>query len=63
MKYPTLREVETASDTDLQRWNRFLPSPADDDQQRVLEKIVDRYNERKAADPDAMVAASKAVGW
>jgi succinate dehydrogenase flavin-adding protein (antitoxin of CptAB toxin-antitoxin module) len=60
--YPTFQQVEEASDVQLVSWVRGLPSP-NDANRSILERILERHAERKKADPGAMVAASKLVGW
>jgi hypothetical protein len=63
MQYPTLEHAKTAGIVYLQECVRYLPSPANDAQVEIMNAIVKRYNELKAANPADAVAASKAVGW
>ncbi len=64
MNWPTVQQVEESSDYEqVMRWQRRLPTPANDDELTVLNAVMKRYGELRAADPGAMVAASKAVGW
>ena len=40
--YPRLEDVDDASDFNLLVWYRFLPSPENDEQRTVLDKIIQR---------------------
>lgn len=62
--WPTVDEVLACDDpVTVQRWVRFLSGPTSDEQLRVIDAVLDRYRTLRDADPAAMVAASKAVGW
>ena len=61
--YPTLAQVESASLTDLVRWQRFLPSPIDENQRAAIERVGRRIAAQRANDPAAFTAASKTVGY
>jgi hypothetical protein len=41
--FPTMEEVEKANHEQLARWYRFLPSGDSREQQRVLDKIAERF--------------------
>lgn len=58
--YPALAAVATASNYDIMRWNRFLPSPENDEQVEIIKAVVDRLC---AMDPAEKTRVSKAVGW
>lgn len=60
--YPTRRQVEVAGLIGLTGWLRWLPSPNDENRE-IMDLIVRRHGELKAADPAAAVHASKVVGW
>lgn len=61
-RWPTLEEVEAADVRQLLSWNRFLPSPTDEERP-AADRVFKRLGELKAADPAAFVAASKDLGW
>lgn len=61
-RWPSMEEVEAADVVALLRWNRFLPSP-DDDERPAAQRAFERLGELKAKDPGAFVAASKGIGW
>lgn len=58
--WPSSDDVDHATPAQLMRWNRFLESPRDDFQRRVLTKIIDALGNLPR---DAYVAASKEAGW
>lgn len=41
--FPTLAQVENANHEQLARWYRFLPSGDTREQQRILDKVADRF--------------------
>lgn len=57
-----MEEVERADVVALLRWNRFLPSPTDDERAAAT-RAFERLGELQAADPGAFVEASKGLGW
>ena len=71
MKYPSMKQVETASHEQLARWYRFLPSPGasasgTDDFEDVLdheaaiqERIIERFGCFGGMNPQL----SKKIGW
>lgn len=69
--YPTMEAVEAADHLSLCRWQRFLPSPAQnrighDDFDEVLKreaKIMDRIVERVKELGGFTPAISKSLGW
>ncbi len=62
--YPTLEEVTGCEDVEAcLRWNRFLPSPTNDDQVAIIDAVVRRLGILRARDNDAYVRASKNLGW
>lgn len=61
-RYPTSDEIERAGLETLVVWNRYLPSPTDE-QRPILERIVARYRDLAEQDPAAAVRASRRVGW
>lgn len=61
---PTVEQVEESTDVEeVLRWNRFLPSPRNDDEIAVINAVVKRLAELRAQSNDAYVAASKSIGW
>lgn len=62
--YPTAEQVRASDDVEaVLRWNRFLPSPANDEQVTVIDAVIKRLGELRARDNDAYVRASKNLGW
>lgn len=59
MEYPTEEQVQRAPRHQLSRWFRFLPSPADDEQHRVLALVVKRHTDLGGWTPEL----SKSVGF
>jgi hypothetical protein len=47
-EYPTLAEIVHAPRVSLVRWYRFLRSPVDDDERKLLEKVIEAL---KASSP------------
>jgi hypothetical protein len=58
--WPSSDDVDYATPVQLMRWNRFLESPRDEVQRRVLTKIIDALH---ALPRDVYVTASKEAGW
>lgn len=62
--WPTLEQVESCEDVEAcLRWNRFLPSPTDDEKVTIINAVVERLKVLRARDNDAYVRASKNLGW
>ena len=59
MKYPTLKEVESASRYTICGWYRFLPSPTNDEQVKIMNRICERFKELGGFTPEI----SKSMGW
>ena len=59
MKYPTLKEVESAGRFAVCEWYRFLPSPMNDEQVKIMNRICERYKELGGFTPEI----SKVMGW
>ena len=59
MKYPTLKEVESADRFTICGWYRFLPSPANDEQVKTVDRICKRLNDLGGFTPEI----SKRLGW
>lgn len=59
--YPSPQAIEAAGMQQLLSWQRFLPSPNDEQRPR-LERIMARLAAMREQDPDGYVKASKAVG-
>jgi len=57
--YPSLADVEKASRWQLAEWYRFLPSPRNDEQNKILDKIVEKFNASGGMTPEI----SKSIGW
>jgi hypothetical protein len=58
--YPTFEDVEKATSIQLTRWNRFLPSPKDQEEVRIITEIVKALGQLA---PSTRAKASKRVGW
>ena len=56
---PTMEEVENASRKQLCYWYRFLPSPKTDDEVKVMNRIIERFDEFGGFTPEI----SKEIGW
>jgi hypothetical protein len=64
LPWPTVAEVEASESVEaVLRWNRFLPSPPDDEKVKVIDAVIKRLGELRARDNDAYVRASKNLGW
>ena len=59
MAYPTLKQVEAADRFIICGWHRFLGSPANDEQKKILDRICERYGELGGMTPEI----SKRLGW
>ena len=60
--YPSLEEVENADSTQIMRWQRFLPSPSNDEQIKIINRVFARYIELRDKG-DINSNTSKHVGW
>lgn len=62
--WPTLGEVESSTSVEsVLSWNRFLPSPRNDQQVKIIDAVIAKLTTLRAADPGAFTAASKNLGW
>jgi hypothetical protein len=43
MQYPTMNEVEAASQQELLKWDRGLPAPSSPDERAIAMRIVERF--------------------
>ena len=57
--FPTMAEVEKASREQLAKWYRFLPSGNTKEQQRVQDRVAERFKELGGMTP----ALSKKIGF
>ena len=57
--YPDINDIEQASHRQLAWWYRFLPSPRNDEQTNILDKIVERFKACGGMTPEI----SKSIGW
>jgi hypothetical protein len=57
--FPTMPEVEKASREQLAKWYRFLPSGDSKEQQRVLDRVAERFKETGGMTPEL----SKKIGF
>ena len=56
---PTLEDVEKANHEQLARWYRFLPSGDTKEQQKVLDRIAERFKQLGGMTP----VISKKIGF
>ena len=56
---PTLEQVEKASHEQLARWYRFLPSGDTRDQQKILDRVSERFKKLGGMTP----ALEKKIGF
>lgn len=59
MNYPTLEEVNRADKKQLAIWYRFLPSPVNEDQVKIIDEIILSFHNKGGWTPEL----SKEVGW
>lgn len=59
MAYPSKLQIELASRVQLCRWWRFIDSPTCPTEQRLMDRIVERFNEAGGFTPEI----SKLLGW
>ncbi len=57
--FPTMAEVDKASRDELAKWYRFLPSGDTGEQQRVQDRIAERFKELGGMTPEL----SKKIGF
>jgi len=57
--FPTMAEVDKASRDELAKWYRFLPSGGTGEQQRVQDRIAERFKELGGMTPEL----SKKIGF
>ncbi len=55
--FPTMAEVEAAGHLQLAEWYRFLVSPANKKEQRIMKRMIDRFHAEGRSTP----AVGKAV--
>lgn len=64
--WPTMEQVEAADAEQLLRWNRFLPTPPDDERLAIINRVFERMCAERdrivAEDPHAWPQISKRVG-
>jgi len=58
MNYPTKEEVQGATREQLARWVRFLPSPMNDEQARIMNYLCERFGAMGGMTPEL----SKKIG-
>jgi len=58
-QYPAMEEVEKASHEQLCRYHRFLPSPSNEDEIRILDMVEKRLHGFGGFTPEI----SKKIGW
>lgn len=56
MNFPTIDQVKQASQEQLARWSRFLPSPTNEQEEKILALISENF---KGWNSDL----SKKIGW
>jgi hypothetical protein len=63
--YPSRSQIEKASLVELVRWNRYLPTPSNDENRERIRLIIARINEAREqpGGREKFTAASKVVGW
>lgn len=59
MNYPTIKQVEEADHIQICRWHRFLASPNNIEEEKILDLIYTRYKEFGGMNP----VISKFIGW
>lgn len=57
--YPTSVEIESANRFTLCKWHRFLPSPKDDNEIALINRVNDLYTAAGGFNPQI----SKKLGW
>jgi hypothetical protein len=60
--YPTMEEVNSADGDQILRWHRFLPSPENEEQEKVITTIFNKYIELRDKG-DINSNTSKRVGY
>lgn len=62
--WPSLAQVEESTNVEaVLRWNRFLPSPRNDAQVKIIDAVIAKLAALRAEDNAAFVQASKNLGW
>lgn len=56
--FPTMAEVESADVEQLARWYRFLPTGDSKEQQKIMDRIADRFKKAGGMTP----ALSRRIG-
>lgn len=59
MTYPTLTEVEAADRLQICKWMRFLEASGDPEEQKIIIRLIERYEELGGITPEI----SKQIGW
>jgi len=57
--FPTMEQVEKADHEQLAKWFRFLPSGDTDEQQKIQDRIAERFKAMGGMNP----ALSKKIGF
>jgi hypothetical protein len=57
--FPTMTQVETASRQQLAKWYRFLPSGDTQEQQKIQDRIAERFKDLGGMSPEL----SKKIGF
>ena len=58
-RLPTIEEIENANRFQICKWYRFLPSPRNNEEVKIINRIVERFEELGGFTPEI----SKAIGW
>ena len=56
--FPTMDQVEKASQEDLARWYRFLPTGDSKEEQKIMDRIAEKFKKSGGMTP----ALSKKIG-
>jgi len=59
MIYPTIEEINKGTRLEICRWWRFLPSPVNQEQAKVNQRLKERFDEFGGFTPEI----SKQLGW
>jgi len=59
MNFPSLSEVDQADRVQICRWYRFLPSGMTEEEQKIQDRIYERFRELGGFTPEI----SKLIGW
>lgn len=50
LHWPALEDVKKANDAQILHWYRFLPSPENEEQTRIMNRIYDKFHNKGKAD-------------